>query len=82
MIRLFHRAHNIAHGWRRIKDAGVQALVHALRDEAGQDLIEYGLLAGLIAVVAIGAVRITGVEVGAWWTALSTRLTELFAGIL
>jgi len=32
----------------------------ARRSEDGQDLLEYGLLAALIAVVAIGAVSVVG----------------------
>ena len=31
-----------------------------MRDDSGQDLLEYGLLAALIAVVAIGAVSVVG----------------------
>ncbi len=39
-------------------------LIHGLltRDE-GQDLVEYGLLAGLICVVAIGAVTALGFQI-------------------
>jgi len=48
------------HRWRRARRAFAQTLAHTLRSQAGQDLIEYGLLAGLIAVVAIGAVRLLG----------------------
>ena len=39
----------------------LMTLIFALvSDDAGQDLLEYGLLAGLIAVVAIVAVTATG----------------------
>ena len=33
---------------------------HLLRDERGQDLTEYAMLIGLIAVVVIGAVMLLG----------------------
>jgi pilus assembly protein Flp/PilA len=32
-------------------------------DDAGQDLLEYALLVGLIALVAVGAVTLTGTSV-------------------
>jgi pilus assembly protein Flp/PilA len=35
-------------------------LAHARRSEDGQDLLEYGMLAALIAVLAIGAVTSVG----------------------
>ena len=42
----------------------IAILIHGLltRDE-GQDLVEYGLLAGLITVVAIGAVTALGFQI-------------------
>jgi Flp pilus assembly pilin Flp len=36
------------------------AIGKSARSEDGQDLLEYGLLAALIAVVAIGAVSVVG----------------------
>lgn len=59
MITLFHCVIVYDRWWRAMD---------AFRNETGQDLIEYGLLAGLIAAVAIGVVLLTGVEVGAWWS--------------
>jgi Flp pilus assembly pilin Flp len=38
-----------------------------LRDDSGQDLAEYGLLASLIAVVVMVAVGDVGVEIGDLW---------------
>ncbi len=40
--------------------AVLKKIVHARRSEDGQDLLEYGLLAALIAVIAIGAVTTVG----------------------
>ena len=55
----------------------VVTLVHTLvlhRDE-GQDLIEYGLLAGLIAIVAIAAVTAVG-------TTINTVFWQTFANAI
>ncbi|GEM_PF-4688628 len=57
-----------------------QHLVDTLRRETGQDLIEYGLLAGLIALVAVAAVHLTGVEIGNWWAYIGNRVSELLGG--
>ena len=38
-----------------------------LRDDSGQDLAEYGLLASLIAVVVMAAVGDVGVQIGDLW---------------
>ena len=39
-----------------------------LRDDSGQDLAEYGLLASLIAIVVMVAVGDVGVEISELWT--------------
>jgi Flp pilus assembly pilin Flp len=39
-----------------------------LRDESGQDLLEYALLVGLISLVALGAVGAVGTTIdGVFW---------------
>jgi len=38
----------------------MQALRRWMRTESGQDLLEYGLLASLIALLALGAVTMIG----------------------
>ena len=45
-----------------------------LRDDEGQDLIEYALLAGLIALVAVAAITSAGTEVDAIWDAIVVEL--------
>jgi Flp pilus assembly pilin Flp len=41
--------------------------------EEGQDLLEYGLLAALIAIVAIGAVSVVGQTIySAFWKTIET----------
>ena len=44
------------------------------RSEEGQDLLEYGLLAALIAVVAIGAVSTLGQTIyNVFWSTIQTN---------
>jgi pilus assembly protein Flp/PilA len=43
-------------------------VVRLIREEAGQDLIEYALIAGLISVVAVAAITATGTSIGGVWT--------------
>ncbi len=45
-----------------------------VRDDSGQDLLEYALLVGLIALVAVVAVRATGTNVSAIFDNISTEL--------
>ncbi len=49
-------------------------LMKCLRDEKGATAIEYGLIAGLIAVVIITAVGLVGGDVLAQFTALAAAL--------
>jgi Flp pilus assembly pilin Flp len=39
-------------------------MLKVLKRDEGQDLLEYGLLATLIAVFALGAVRLLGDQIG------------------
>lgn len=49
----------------------MHALIRRLvRSEEGQDLIEYGLLVGIITITAIAAVISIGPKVGAYFTTL------------
>jgi Flp pilus assembly pilin Flp len=45
------------------------------RNDEGQDMIEYALIASLIAVVAVIAVGATGTQVGAMWTTIQNAVT-------
>jgi pilus assembly protein Flp/PilA len=46
-----------------------------VRDDSGQDLIEYALLAALIALAAVAAITAAGVQVNAVWTSIVNALT-------
>ncbi len=49
-------------------------LVRFARNESGATAIEYGLIAGLIAVAIIGAVGLVGTDVTAAFQAIADRL--------
>ena len=45
-----------------------------IREDAGQDLIEYGLLIGLITALVITTITTIGGKVQTYFTTLNTRL--------
>jgi pilus assembly protein Flp/PilA len=45
-----------------------------VRDDAGQDLIEYGLLIGIITIACIGAIKLIGPKVAGYFTTLNADL--------
>jgi pilus assembly protein Flp/PilA len=45
-----------------------------LRNDSGQDLLEYALLVALIALVAVAAITSTGTKASAIFTAISNKL--------
>jgi pilus assembly protein Flp/PilA len=45
-----------------------------LRNDSGQDLLEYALLVALIALVAVGAITMTGTKASDIFTAISNKL--------
>jgi Flp pilus assembly pilin Flp len=45
-----------------------------VREDSGQDLIEYGLLVGIITAVAIGAISSIGPKVQQYYTNLNSHL--------
>ena len=52
----------------------ITRLRHLLRNDSGQDLLEYALLVALIALVAVGAITATGTNVSNIFTAISEEL--------
>lgn len=51
-----------------------------LADESGVTAIEYGLLAGLIAVVIVGTVAALGSDVGTMYTNICTQVVGAING--
>jgi pilus assembly protein Flp/PilA len=45
-----------------------------VREEAGQDLIEYGLLIGIITLACIASIKLIGPKVAGYFTTLNTNL--------
>jgi Flp pilus assembly pilin Flp len=51
-----------------------KVLARFIREDEGQDLIEYGLLAGIITAAAVTAIVAIGPKVTAYFTTLDARL--------
>jgi Flp pilus assembly pilin Flp len=51
------------------------ALKRFIRDESGQDMVEYGLLAAFISIVSIAALRAIGPLVNQVYQNVQTALT-------
>jgi pilus assembly protein Flp/PilA len=49
-------------------------LVRLVRDDEGQDLIEYALLAGFISLVAVGAITLIGTNVNTLYTSVANAI--------
>ncbi len=48
-----------------------------LRDERGQDLTEYGLLAGLIAIAVMWTVGDVGLQISLLWTHIVDEIASI-----
>jgi len=48
--------------------------VRFVREDAGQDLIEYGLLVGIITVGAIASIKLIGPKVATFFSDLHSKL--------
>lgn len=53
-----------------------QTIRSVLKDESGATAIEYGLIAALVSVAAIGALTAMGTSLNTMFTAVSTHLNE------
>jgi pilus assembly protein Flp/PilA len=59
----------------------VKALVTKfLRDDAGQDLIEYALLAGFISLVAVAAIKNVGAGVNGVYNNINSQVAAIPGG--
>ena len=52
----------------------MNALKNFIAQEDGQDLVEYALLAALLSIVSIGALKILGPNISAQWDKISAAL--------
>jgi pilus assembly protein Flp/PilA len=53
----------------------MQIVRQFIRDEGGQDVVEYGLLIATIAIVVLLATAAFGQNIGAWFNTLAGRIT-------
>ena len=59
----------------------MKMLQRFLRDESGATAIEYGLIAGLVSVAAIGSLTLMGGSLDTMFTAVSDQLDNAVAGM-
>ena len=55
-------------------------IVRGLREECGQDLIEYALLTGFISLVAITAITNIGTQVNSWYAGYDATIKTIPSG--
>ncbi len=55
----------------------MQQFSRFLRDESGQDVVEYGLLIATIAIVVLIGVGIFGQNINTWFQTLAGRITTV-----
>jgi Flp pilus assembly pilin Flp len=53
----------------------LSVILHILKDENGQDLIEYGLAVGLIGFIAIAGLSSVAAAINTAFTHIGTKLT-------
>jgi len=51
-----------------------------VRDDRGQDLIEYALLAAFISIIAVSAITSIGAQVNMWYTSYDTVIQTIPSG--
>ncbi len=51
-------------------------LLRCWKDDTAQDVIEYGLIAVLVSVIAVSAVQNVGAAVSRFWDRISTALSH------
>ena len=42
-----------------------------IREDEGQDTVEYALVLGLIAIAAVAGIMVVGTDLSSWWSALA-----------
>ena len=53
----------------------VNSATHFLRDDEGQDVVEYGLLVATIGLVVLAGTAFFGGQISSWFSILSNRIT-------
>jgi Flp pilus assembly pilin Flp len=52
-------------------------IARVLRDEAGQDLIEYAMLAGFVSLMATGSISSIGTAVNNWYEDYAVQIDTI-----
>jgi Flp pilus assembly pilin Flp len=55
-------------------------VIRVVHEDAGQDLIEYALLAGFISLVAITAITSIGTQINAWYVGYDATVKTIPSG--
>lgn len=58
----------------------MRSLIRLIREDEGASAIEYGLIAGLVAVVLIGALTLTGTSLQGVFNTVANQLAALGGG--
>ena len=53
----------------------MNAIQQFVREEDGQDVVEYGLLIATIAIVVLVGISFFGTQISAWFGSLANRIT-------
>ena len=53
----------------------MQAVMSVLEDESGQDMVEYAVVMGLIALGATASMKTLATTIGSGFTSIGTKLT-------
>lgn len=57
-----------------VKEEVMRTLREFLKDESGQDLVEYALLASLVAIASIAALKVLGAKVSSLYGTVEASL--------
>ncbi len=57
-----------------------QMVTRGLREDSGQDLIEYALLAAFISLIAVAAISSIGLQVNSWYTGYDGTIKTIPTG--
>jgi Flp pilus assembly pilin Flp len=55
--------------------------IRLVREEAGQDLIEYALLSGFVSLVSIAGASLLGTSLNNWYDAVSVEVDNAATGV-
>lgn len=58
----------------------MKRLIAGLRDDCGQDLIEYAMLAGFISLIAITAITSIGTVIDSWYQGYDATIKTIPTG--